>query len=384
VRRAGAFLAALVLAMFPVACGGEDSSSVRSPTTPDFEGGRGIRVSPSSFDYGPVDIGVSSKSALFTATNIGREPTGPIGVRLEADEASEFDLVASGCAMSLDPGQTCPMVVAFTPRFAGSKLARLTVTFGPHSRFFSVLLMGLAVPGRGDGGAGDAGTGDGGPAETTLTVSPAELSFDNTPVGLDSAPARVVVTNASPAFRSGDLRLSLDGSNPHEFHIVGSTCEDRPLVPGESCEVLVLFRPVIVGSKTARLHVSARPGGVVTVNLAAQSQRPSGLELLPTFFEFPGVPVPPPGGPAPAPAVTSFVVLNPGSERRGPLAPDFSGPDGDDFDLGPTDCASLEAQASCILTVRFAPRTVGRKTASLEIAVPGFPPVVARLSGLGR
>jgi hypothetical protein len=347
----------------------------------------GLTVSPTAFQFPQVDIGNISGPVLFTVENLDGRPSAPLFFQMEGMSAREFAVVATDCGPPLPPAGRCSFQVVLEPMFPGIKIATLTVAAvaAGMSASFRVLLSGDTPP-KQDAGVLDAPS-DRGRArsveESLLWVVPAEFSFASTPVGAESEPATFMVSNQGLGWTTGPVKRGLEGPSAHEF-IPFSTCEQKALKPVEVCRINLVFRPIVPGKKSVQLIVSAQPGGTFAVNVFALGVLlPTGLEMLPTFFDFPAVAVPGPGNLVPKAASTSFVVINAGSVRVGPLSAGLTGPDAADFEVATSTCAELEPQASCPVTVLFAPRNAGRKTASLAIGIANSPRLLARLSGVG-
>jgi hypothetical protein len=107
-----------------------------------------------------------------------------------------------------------------------------------------------------DGGV-DSGPG------ALLTVSPSDATFW-VPSEAEEGPMVFTVSNAGSA-SSGTFAVTLTGADVDRFEITSDSC-DRPLPPGESCQVAVAFKHTY-GSYYASLEIVADgfPGGKVSV-----------------------------------------------------------------------------------------------------------------------
>jgi hypothetical protein len=199
---------------------------------------------------------------------------------------------------------------------------------------------------------------------TGLVVSPTAFAFPDTPVGERSQPARYRVTNRDLA-ASGPVSHVIHGDDAPEFLIVASTC-GQPLVYNSTCELSVVFQPIRPGSKSARLSVSASPGGSFTVILTATAASPAAVRLEPASFDFPTTAVA-----SPMPPVTSFTLANRGGMPAGPATASLVGADVADFGLVSNSCEGsiLQPMDACSIGVRFRPATAGPKQAFLQVAI---------------
>jgi hypothetical protein len=86
-----------------------------------------------------------------------------------------------------------------------------------------------------------------------LIVGPVRLDFGRVSVGERSLPQLVTVTNAGNVATSVNVQVS--GTNSSAFLVVRNTCDQGPLMPHDSCETTVSFRPDHVGAHSALLEV---------------------------------------------------------------------------------------------------------------------------------
>ena len=104
-----------------------------------------IAVSPSSYDYGDVEIG-SSSSNSFAVTNDGTADLSVTAVSLVGTNASEFSIVSGGDPFTVAPGDTHFVDVSFNPTSEGSKSATLRFESNdPDENPLDVALSGNGV-----------------------------------------------------------------------------------------------------------------------------------------------------------------------------------------------------------------------------------------------
>ena len=78
--------------------------------------------------------------------------------------------------------------------------------------------------------------------------------------------------------------VTFDGLNPDQFMVVAAAnlCAGRTLAAGQSCTVLVKFKPTTAGFKTAKLRIPSNDPdeAVVKVNLTGTGdQRPRAVSV---------------------------------------------------------------------------------------------------------
>jgi hypothetical protein len=93
-----------------------------------LDGPRGIRVSPSSIDFGDQDVGLESVAHTVQVTNRGGQGT-IRSIRIEGENAHDFTSTdASTCVTGpFEKGASCTIVVRFAPTEQGDRAAILGV-----------------------------------------------------------------------------------------------------------------------------------------------------------------------------------------------------------------------------------------------------------------
>jgi HYDIN/CFA65/VesB family protein len=200
-------------------------------------------LSPDVVDFGSVQIGSASGTATVTLTNSG---TGSLsfwrfGIATSSVNPADFSVVAGGtCDVSqpLASGESCTVLVRFKPTAAGPRTGLLSFWDNTLADRHDAALTGTAS------------------AAPATSASSSGVDFGASPVGTSSAAVTVTITNSG----SGTLslwRIGIASSsvNPRDFAVVaGGTCSlSVPLASGESCTVLVWFKPTAAGPRTGLL-----------------------------------------------------------------------------------------------------------------------------------
>lgn len=223
----------------------------------------------------------------------------------------------------------------------------------------------------------DAGASDGGaPAGAALALSRSSIEFGELAPGRRSAAATLTVTNDGDDV-SGELAWRLAGAHAEAFELTRSTCAGR-LAPGASCELSVVFTPVGTQSAMATLVVEASPGGGGEVVLAGLGTSGPHLLVSPTPVDFEAL-----VGAASEPVL--FTVTHTDDRSLGPISVSLEGAAAGDFTLDPGTCAgaTLEPDARCTVSVRFAPTERGERAATLVVVAARFGEARATLTGHG-
>jgi hypothetical protein len=211
-------------------------------------------------------------------------------------------------------------------------------------------------------------------------VSTSSLAFGDVLVGTNSTEQTVTIGN------SGSIPLALGsgtmtGTDPAAFVKTVDSCSNATLDVGASCQVTLLFKPTTVGTKTAVFRITDNSptsphdvaltgtgiAPVATLNKTSLTFNPQLVGTTSTNM--------------------GFVVKNTGAGALVIGTPTIDGANAGDFVFGPGNTcagASLAANATCQVLVRFAPTTTGTRTASVTIPTnaAGSPSTVA-LSGTG-
>lgn len=206
-----------------------------------------LSIKPMTNDYGAVMLGDSSAGITYAVSNVGGVTTGQVSVGLFGTNPGEFKILSSRCGGTLAPGASCDVVAAFAPTSIGAKMANLQASAAPGGAASAALL------GRGTG--------------AQLSIKPTGHDFGQIKTGQMSPPVPFTVTNVGDA-QSGSILVGIT-SFTKDFVIAGNNCR-LWLEPNGSCQIDVIFRPVVggpTGAKTGALNASATPGGTVVAQL---------------------------------------------------------------------------------------------------------------------
>lgn len=106
-----------------------------------------ISVSPTSYDFGSVNVGSTSPSSTFTVTNTGvtNLVIGAIGIT--GTNASQFNKQNDNCSnWTGTPSSSCTVKAVFSPTSAGAKNANLTIPSNdPATPTLNVPLSGTGI-----------------------------------------------------------------------------------------------------------------------------------------------------------------------------------------------------------------------------------------------
>ena len=204
----------------------------------------------------------------------------------------------------------------------------------------------------------------------TAQFSSNSLSFGNQTVGIVSASQTVTLTNTGNIALS--VSIAMSGTNSSDF-AQANTCGTSVAASG-SCTITVTFKPTATGARTAAVSISDNaPGSPHTVSLTGTGVLPA-VTLAPASLTFPTQVV---FTTSPAQSIT---LTNSGLGILKITRGTITGP----FTQTSTCGATVNPGASCTLTVKFKPTTIGTLSGSISITdnAPLSPQTVA-LSGTG-
>ena len=308
-----------------------------------------VTLTPTSKDFGSVQVGSTSANQTFTLLNNYSQA---ITISSIATGLSDYS-ATSNCPMSpntLASNSSCTIQVAFSPTASGVRADQLTVSHdAPGSPTISSLTgTGTAVP-------------------TGILFSPTSLSWGNIVVGQSSGSKNVTLTNSSGAA----LTIASIGVGS-DYNIVSKTCPLSPstLADGSSCTITVAFRPQAQGLRSDVITVTDdNASSPQQVPLSGTGVLGAGL-FAPTSLSFPTTAL----GSTSAVQTATFT-----NEQATSLS--ISSISTTAGFTQTNDCPStLAAGASCNFSVTFAPVSTGNVSGTATVNY-GSGTIVLYLSG---
>ncbi len=318
-----------------------------------------LTLSPPSVDFGAVVLPGMSTAQTFTVQNTGGVASTMLATALSGADAAQFMLSSDGCAGTMvGPGASCTVAVVFKPSAAGTRSASLTVTPTGQSAL-TASLSGL------------------GQVAASITAQPATLAFGSV---LTSTTQSAALTLSNPGgLSTGNLAVTLGGSDAAQFSLVSDGCTGQRLAPGGSCALMIGFTPLSAGAKSANLAVTATPGGPLSVPVSGTGLTQGALTATPASASFADTLV---GQSTPTQTIT---VSNSGGSATGNLTTMLLGAGAGAFAITANTCTgmALAPTTSCTVTVRFSPMSAGNLAAQLEVAGTPGGVIATSLSGRG-
>ena len=277
------------------------------------------QVSPTSLDFGTVNVG-SSTFRTFTITNTGGGTlTGSV-----SESCSHYSIISGSGSYSLSEGQSRTVTVRFAPTSSGTK----TCSVSTGTSCSSVSCSGYA------------------PEPPQCQVSPTSLDFGTVNVG-SSTDRTFTITNTG----GGTLTGSVSESCSHYSIISGSG--SYSLSEGQSRTVTVRFAPTSSGTKTCSVSTGT---SCSSVSCSGYAPEPPQCQVSPTSLDFGTVNVG-------SSTDRTFTITNSGG---GTLTGSVSESCSHYSIVSGGGSYSLGAGQSRTVTVRFAPTSSGTKTCSVS------------------
>ncbi len=216
-----------------------------------------LQLSPQSLDFPAVPVGQSTEETL-SVTNVSDLPLVLPAFTLSGD----FSAQTSSCPLNgavLAAGQSCTLLIAFTPSAAGARTGTLTSSAGLTTSPQSVSLTGTGLAGQ-------------------LQVRPGSLDFGSVP--LTTAAAQTLTLANVGTAPLGNLTMTLAGAAAPDF-TVSFACPGTALAVGAACTVQLSFAPSAPGQRAASLAItSTDPASPTLVPLTGTGAQPPGFTLF--------------------------------------------------------------------------------------------------------
>lgn len=291
--------------------------------------------------FGNVGVGTSATlAATLTNTSTNGATLNITSILLAGTNPADFSQT-NNCAATLAPNASCVLTVTFKPAQYATETATLTVYDNVASGSNSVTLTGTG-------------------AAPTASYNPASVSFPSAGLGVSQTLTTVFTNTSTTGAPLTITSISVGGSNASDFTQT-SNCP-ATLNPNAACTVTVIFTPSATGLRQATLYIYSNvSGGSSTAALSGTGGLPTA-SLAPGSLTYGSVTV------AGSSSLTE-TVTNTSANGAALLISSISvgGTNPGDFSQTNTCPASLAANATCTVTVKFIPITTGLRQATLYV-----------------
>lgn len=341
------------------------------------EAGRGpapvprVEFAPNPVDFGRRELGRPGARRTVQVSNVGAGPLLVRSVRPTGAEAGEFDVLSETCTRgAITPGASCTVAVEFTPRARGVRGAELLVVDNAAGSPHPVGLRGV-------------GEERPGPVpQPRVEIMPNPVAFGRRGAGSGTREAvRVRNSGAGPL----DVKdVTITGADERDFVVTNQTCTRGSVAPGESCGIVVEFRPRGAGSRGAQILITDNaPGNPHRVLLSGTSREAPptpGVKVAPGAVNFGSGVV----GRTRIPSHVQVMSVGTGALQVTRIT--SGGANAQDFTVVNETCAAspIRPDTSCTIVVEFKPQGAGPRSGYLMFTdnAPGSPHRIA-LTGEG-
>jgi hypothetical protein len=224
----------------------------------------GLTVSPASFTFGNVQIGLS-QSQNETLNNVG---TQSLTISETTVSGTSFSATGLSLPMTLAPNQSATFAVAFTPTTVGAANGTLAITVSGSTTALDFALSGIGV------------------APATLTASPTSLTFTNVQVGQTQSQTETLQNTGGV-----NATVSLATIAGAGFSISGLTTP-LTLTPGQTSSFSVTYSPQASGSASGSVTLASNASDPsLSLTLAGTAVTAGSLTGSPISFSFGNVQV---------------------------------------------------------------------------------------------
>ena len=320
-----------------------------------------LNASPMSVSFGGQKVGTTSSDSTVHVTNAGDADL-VLGTVSASDTSvgstGEFAVDSNGCGTDPVPAGGCDITVTFSPASTGPKTGVLSISSNDSASPAAVSL-----------------TGDGTVPQASVDAS---VSFA-TPRNVPQTKA-VTLTNTGTAeldvahaTLAGDATFTNPGTG---------NCGGAQLQPTQSCSAQITFLPTTAGTSNATVTFTDDSGSVAgstqVVDLQGNALLPN-IQATPSSVSFPDVAL------GRISDVTHVILKNTGDADLTVSGLHLDGAAPKSFVLGKETCtgAAIAPGSTCTLNVRFAPRRLGGRLATLVVENDAGPNLSVGLGGNG-
>jgi len=287
-----------------------------------------VTLSPNTLSFASQIVNTTSAAQVVTITNTGTASLTVSGVAVSGPFAE-----TNTCTAAVAPSALCTVSVTFTPTAGGGALGTLTVTDNAASSPQLVSLTGT------------------GAAAPIVSLTPATLTFANQDLGTTSSPQLITLKN------TGGAALTVSSVTATGDFASTNTCGSS-VGAGASCTISVTFAPTASGSRNGSVTITDNAAdSPQTVVVAGTGVAAPAVTLSVPNLNFSPQPV---GTTSSAQTVT---VTNSGTANLSISGISVTGAFTQTNTCGP----SLVPQATCAISVVFAPTAAGTASGSLKV-----------------
>ncbi len=302
-------------------------------------------LSATSLSFGSLPIGQTSSAQTLTITSNGGQDLSLNTLAITGANPGDFtETDTCHVPTALPPGNSCSVLVSFTPSVAGSRTAAVTITSNASPTTESAQLNGTGLN----------------PAPA-VTLMPGSLDFGTVTQGT-STTLNISVKNSGTA----GLHISsvaLGGPNTNDFSFSDPACNSTISV-NASCSITVTFTPLASGLRTSSVTLTDdAPDSpqVISVKGNANAAPSSAVAVNPSSPDFgtttQGTSTP-----------MNITVKNTGTTALHITGIVLAGANMNEFSFSDPTCnVAIPVSSTCSIALTFTPFSVGAHVASVTL-----------------
>ena len=320
-----------------------------------------LNASPTSVSFGDQKVGTTSSGSTVHVTNAGDADL-VVATASASDttvgSTGEFAVSSNGCG-TVPPAGGCDITVTFSPASAGPKTGVLSISSNDPATPTTAVSL----------------TGNGAVPQASVDAS---VSF--------ATPRNVPQTKSVTLTNTGNAVLDVAGATltgDATFTNAGTgDCGNAQLQPSHSCSAQITFLPTTAGTSNATVTFTDDDGSVAgstqAVSLQGNALLPN-IQATPTSVSFPDLAL------GRISSVRQVIIKNTGAADLTVSGLHLNGAAPRNFVLRKQSCTghAIAAGATCTVNVRFAPRRLGGRLATLVVANDAGPDLSVGLGGNG-
>lgn len=314
-------------------------------------------LSAMSLSFGSLSLGQPSGPQTLTILSNGGQSLSLNSLAITGANSGDFAVTSDTCHVpsALPPGQSCSVLISFTPSAAGSRTAAFTITDNASPPMESAQLNGTGLN----------------PAPA-VSLLPGSLDFGTVTQGTSTSSPISVKNSGTATLHISSVAIS--GANANDFSSSSPSCT-APLPANGACTVSITFTPLAAGLRTATVTLTDdAPDSPQVINVQgnATAAPSSGVILNPSSPDF-GTTT------QGTSTLLNVTVTNSGTAALHIASAALGGVNGGEFSFSdPTCIAAVPAGGTCTIILTFLPISVGAHTASITLTddAPGSPQII--------
>jgi hypothetical protein len=290
-----------------------------------------ISLNPATLAFGMQAVATASTAQTITVTNTGSVPL----VLTTLATTGDFSETDNCAGTTIAVGSSCAIQVRFLPAATGSRSGLLTVYGNVAGGQATAVLSGTGTVGA------------------PIVLNPVVMTFPSTTIGATSAAQNITISNTGVT----PVALQTPSVAGGDFKMTANTC-GTSLAPSTGCTVAIAFMPTASGTRGGTFSITDDVG-TQTASLSGIGTSPATDALSPLALTFAPQQI------TTASAAQQITLTNSGDLPLTLIAAQITA---GDFTVVNGCGNSLNAHATCSMSIGFAPKNVGTITGQLTVS----------------